>query len=135
MSDAFLQQIGASGRAVLEQLERVVRAHVLADDEDPDLGMSLPQSRRRLDAFVRARRRHPDVRDHDVRPVPLDGIQERLEIGAVLQNLDFVLPLERAPDSLADEVGILRDDQPVDLFLRGLRCGRHCYAPHPSPRL
>src|SRR3954467_11832687 len=40
--DALLQQVGPSGRAVLEEFERVVRTDVLADHDDADLGMALP---------------------------------------------------------------------------------------------
>ena len=71
--DVLLQQVGPSGRAVLEELQRVVRADVLADHDDADLGMALPQRRRGLDALVGVRRGHSDVRDHDIGPVLLDG--------------------------------------------------------------
>ena len=72
MPDPLLEQVGPAGRALLEQPERVVRADVLADHDDADVGMAVPQPRGRLDALVRARRRHPDVRDHDVGLVRLD---------------------------------------------------------------
>jgi hypothetical protein len=43
--------------------------------------------------------------------VLLDGTQQRLEIGAVLEDLDLVLlALERAAYPLPDEVCVLGDD-------------------------
>ena len=115
MSDVLLEQVGPSGRAVLEELERVVRADVLADHDDADLGMALSQVHGGLDALVGVGRGHPDVGDHDVRAVQLDSPQERTEVGAVLEDLDlFSLPLERAADPLADEVGVLGDDETVE---------------------
>jgi hypothetical protein len=43
--------------------------------------------------------------------VLLDGTQQRVEIGAVLEDFDLVLlSLERAANSLPDEVRVLGDD-------------------------
>jgi len=43
--------------------------------------------------------------------VLLDGAQQRVEIGAVLEDFDLVLvALERAAYSLPDEVRVLGDD-------------------------
>jgi len=73
--------------------------------------MVLPQGGRGLDPLVGVRRRHPDVGDHHVGPVRLDGAQKRREIGAVLADFDLLLlALERAADSLPDEVRVLGDD-------------------------
>jgi hypothetical protein len=53
--------------------------------------------------------------------VQLDGTQERTEIGAVLEHLDLLtLPLERATDPLANQVGVLGDDETVDRRADGL---------------
>src|SRR3569833_85328 len=117
MPDVLLEQVGAAGRAVLEQAQRVMRAHVLADHDHADVRMRLVQCRCSLDALVRVRRRHADVGDDDVRLVLLHCVQERGQVTAVLRDLDLVLALEDLPNPLTDQIRVLGDDDGVRPFV------------------
>src|SRR6476646_5081075 len=89
-------------------------ADVLADHHDADAGMVLSQRRGLPYSLVGVGRRHADVRDHDVGPVLVDGLEERPQVGAVLGDLDLLrVLLERAAQPFPDEEGVLRDHHAV----------------------
>ena len=56
------------------------------------------------DALVGARRRHPDVGEHDIRQLRLDGGEQRVEVAAGSNDLDVGARLEQAPRALAHEI-------------------------------
>ena len=105
--DALLEQVATSCGAALEQRERVARLGVLAEDDDPDLRMRLPEPSRCLDALVDAARGHADVGDDDVRSLRLDGGEQRVQVLADRDDLDLGLGLEQPPHALADEIVII----------------------------
>ena len=75
---------------------------------------SLARARSPPDSLARVRRRHANVRDDDIGPVTLDRLQERGQVGAVLEHFDLVrLLLERAADPFADQERVLRDNDAV----------------------
>jgi hypothetical protein len=60
-----------------------------------------------LDSLVQISRWHPDVGDHHVRSLALDGRKQRIEVLADRGDLEIRLCLEQAPDAFAEEVVIL----------------------------
>jgi len=93
---------------------------VLADDDDPDLGMRLTQALGRLDALVRAARRHAYVGDDDVRALRVDGSEKRREVIAGCDDCKLWPRLEQATDPLADEIVVLGEHEP-DRHRRSIR--------------
>ena len=73
------------------------------------LGMLLAQRVRGAHALVGAGRRHPDVGEHDVGELGVDGRQQLVEVAARADDLEVRLRLEQADDALADEVAVLGD--------------------------
>src|SRR6185312_10307219 len=57
-------------------------------------------------------RRHPDVRDHHVRPLSIDGGEQGIEVDAGSHDLDLGLRLEQSPHTLPDEVVIIGENDP-----------------------
>src|SRR4051794_32898229 len=113
MPDVLLQEIRPACSAELEELDRVVRIDVLADDDDADVGRLVTEERCSADSFVRVRRRHADVGDDDIGPFTLDGLHERRVVGAVLDYLDLAFLVEDLPDSLPYEVAVFGDYEAV----------------------
>ena len=109
---ALLQEVGAPCAAPFEECEHVTRVRILAEQNDADLGIGLAQPIGGLDPFVEPARRHPDVGDDDVRPLCLDGGEQRWEVAAHGSDLEVGPRLEQAPYAFADEVVILREHEP-----------------------
>ena len=66
VGDPLLQQVAAPVGAFVEQRERVGGLGVLAEHDDADFRMRLPQRAGGPDALVGSGRRHADVGEHDV---------------------------------------------------------------------
>jgi hypothetical protein len=107
--EAVLHDVAPALGSSLEELHRVRRVRDLAEHEHADLRMRLPELGRNLDAFVRAGRRHADVGHDDVGLVLLHGPAERVQILALLDDVDVVLVLEDPRDALAGQVAVIRD--------------------------
>ena len=108
--DALLEQVAAALGAVLEHGQRVGGAGVLAEDDDADLGVGLPQATRDPDPLFVAGGRHPDVGDDDVGWIGLDRGEERVP---VTEGGDQVDRVDRADDlvqRLADQVGVIGEE-------------------------
>jgi hypothetical protein len=112
IADALLQEVGAAFAASLEECEHVARDGMLAEDDDPDTGTRLAQSCGGLDALVCASRRHPDVGDDDVGPLGVDRVEQRREVFADRDDLQVALCVEQAPETLSDEILVLREHDP-----------------------
>jgi len=95
--DPLFEQVCAPSAAALRQRENVLRVCVLAEDDDPDIGMRLTQALGRLDALVRAARRHAYVGD-DVRALGVDGSEKRREVIAGCDDCKLWPRLEQATD-------------------------------------
>jgi hypothetical protein len=106
--EAVLHDVASALRPALEELHRVRRIRDLAEHEHADLRMRLPELGRNLDTFVRAGRGHADVGHHDVGFVLLHGSAERVQILALLDDVDVVLVLEDPRDALAGQVAVIR---------------------------
>ena len=102
--DVLLQDVGAPGAAGVQQREGVARVRVLAQDDDAQPRVRLAQAPRGLDPLVRVSRRHPDVGDHHVRDLAIDGLEQRVEVPADRHDLEPGLRVEQPPDAFADEV-------------------------------
>src|SRR5262245_11437309 len=61
------------------------------------------------DSLVGVRRRHPDVRQHDVRAGVVDGCTERIEVLAGGDQFDLGVGFQDAPDPRAGQVAVLSD--------------------------
>ena len=72
--------------------------------------MMLPQRVRGAHTLVGAGGGHPDIGEHDVGELGVDGGQQLVEIAARTHHLDAVLGLEQAHDALAHEVAIFGND-------------------------
>jgi len=64
--EPFLEQVGDTGRALLEQLQRVLGIGVLRQHHDADVGMPVAHVMGELDPLGGVGRRHPDVEQHHV---------------------------------------------------------------------
>ena len=109
---ALLEQVRAAGAAALEERQRVARRGVLAEHHDADLRMRLAQPLGGPDPLVGTARRHADVGHHDVRPLRVDRVEQRVEVPAHGGDLEVGLRLEQAPHSLADEVVVVGHHDP-----------------------
>lgn len=107
--EPLLEQVGHALRAVLEQLERVLRVGVLREDHDPRPGVAGADLAGELDALGGEGRRHADVEQGDVGPVGGD-LPPQL-VGALRGGHDLELGLrgEHRPGPLPDQVVVLRD--------------------------
>ena len=65
-----------------------------------------------LDALVGAGRRHPDVGEHDVGLVLVDGGEQPGQVVDGRDHVDVVLVLEHAQDALAHDQHVLGDHHP-----------------------
>jgi hypothetical protein len=84
----------------------------LAEHDDADIGMRLTQPIRRLDPLVGVARRHPDVRDDDLRPLCIYRCQQGVEVAAHGNDLDGGLGVEEPLDTLAHDQVIIREHDP-----------------------
>ena len=86
--------------AVLDQPEREPRIDVLRQDEDADCRTMLGADRLGgSEALIGVRRRHADVDDHDVWLQLADGLEERLAVADLRDDLEPGLD-EQAGDAL-----------------------------------
>ena len=72
--------------------------------------MGRAQLQRGADTLVAGVGRHADVREHHVRALRLDGLQQRVEVAAPRDDLDFTIQLEQSPDALAHDQAVLGKD-------------------------
>lgn len=97
---------------MLEQREGVRGLGVLAEHDDPDLGMGVAQRVGGADPLVGSGGGHPDVGQHDVGRVGVHRRQQRFEVLAHTCHLDPAL-LEQAAHRLPQEIVVLGDDYPL----------------------
>jgi len=109
--EAFLEQVGDPGRAVLEQLQRVLGVVVLGQHDDADPRVAVPDVMGELDALGGEARRHPDVEQDDVRHRILEQLQERGSVAGGAEDLDARIRGDHRACALADEVVVLCDHQ------------------------
>ena len=107
---ALLEQVPAAVRARLEQGKRVARLGVLAEHNHSHVRVGLPQERRKPDPLVAIGRGHPDVRQHHVRWIGLDCLEQRGEICVRAHELDGLLSGEHLSEALSHEQIVVRDD-------------------------
>jgi hypothetical protein len=107
--EAVLHDIASAVRPSLEELHRVRRIRDLAEHEHADIRMRRPELGRNPDALVRAGRRHADVGHHDVGLVLVHSPAERVQIVALLDDVDVVLVLEDPRDALTGQIAVVCD--------------------------
>ena len=95
VGDSLLEQVADPIGAVGEQLDRVARADVLREDEDPDARASGADLLRRPQPLVGMRGRHADVDDRDVWTVELDQLEQLIGVGG--EPDDFEARLDEQP--------------------------------------
>jgi hypothetical protein len=110
--EPVLDEIAPALGSALEQLHRVLGVRDLAEHEHGDVGAGVPKFRRNPDALVGARRRHANVREHDIRLQLLHRLPERLDVAALAHDLDVILVGEDARDALPGEVAVVCDQNP-----------------------
>jgi hypothetical protein len=74
-----------------------------------------------LQTLVASAGRHPNVGDHHVRTLALDGVEQRREIAADRHYLELGLRLEQAADALADEVMVVGENDADSHDRRSIR--------------
>ena len=111
--DAILEQVGAAIGAVLQELRRIQRLGVLAEDHDADVRLRPPELGGEPDALVGVRRRHADVRQHDVGTTSPTVVRSESIVAARRDDLDVLLVLEHAQDRLASQVAVLAEDDRI----------------------
>jgi hypothetical protein len=94
---------------------------VLAEDDDAHVGMRRAQTQCGLDSFVVVSRRHPDVRDDDVRPLRVDRCKERGEVATHGRDLDALRTVEQTAEALADQILVLGEHD-ADRHRLRIRC-------------
>jgi hypothetical protein len=73
--DTLLQQVGAACRAGFQQGEGILPIVELTQDDDTDLRVCLAERGGGANALVGSSRRHADICEHKVRPLPRDLVQ------------------------------------------------------------
>ena len=119
---AVLQDVAASGGAVLEQAQGVPGVRVLAEDDDAERRMRAAHLACDPDALVVTSGWHADVGDDHVRRIRLERGEETLAVGERGDELDLVDRCQDLPDRLADQVRIVgEDDADRAVTVRGSR--------------
>ena len=93
----------------MQERQCVLGLRELVEEHDARAGMGLAQPVGDLDALVGLRRRHADVRQHDVGLVLVDGGEQRREVTAGRHDRDVVVIGQELRDPLADEDAVLGD--------------------------
>ena len=93
-------------RTLGEQSHCVRGRRVLAEHDDPGLGMRRSQRGGDADAFVGAGRRHADVGDDDIGPLGLDRGEQRVEVLASGRNLQ-VQPVSQIKERFQSRSALL----------------------------
>ena len=110
--DPVLEQVADAARTVGHQAQRERRLDVLRQDEDADVRAVLGADRlRRPEALVGVGRRHPDVDDRDVRAMLADGLQERVGVAGLGDDLEAGLG-QQPRDPLAQQERVVGEDEP-----------------------
>ena len=106
----FLQEIGATLGAVLEEGQRIGGVGVLAEQDHAGRRPDLAEAVGRPDALVGAGGRHADIGEEDLRLGAGDGDQQRVVVLADSHQVDRRLALEQPPHPLADKIAVLGED-------------------------
>ena len=85
---------------------------MLAENDDPDLRMRRPQLACEANAFVRVRRRHPDVGHDGIRLLSLDRRTKLIEIVGGRDQLAVFDRLQNARDPFPGEETIVTEYNP-----------------------
>jgi len=104
-----LHQIAPPLRPAPEELHRILGVRDLAEHENSDLRAGRTKLRGDPDTLVGTGRRHADIRKHDIRLLLLHRSAQRLEIAALVHDLDVVLAGEDAGDALSGEIAVVCD--------------------------
>jgi hypothetical protein len=83
---------------------------VLAKNHDSDLRMRGPKLAREANAFVRVRRRHPDVGHDGIGLDSLNGRPKLVEVTASRDESDVLDGVENARDAFACEKAVVTED-------------------------
>jgi hypothetical protein len=103
-----LEQVAHAGRAAAQEFGRVPGLDVLGEHEDRRARVGPAQLERGAQALVGEGRRHPDVRDHHVGPVPGHRGQQRPAVGHRGAHL-VALVLEQPDQASPEQRGVLGD--------------------------
>ena len=77
------------------------------EDEDPGFRELVTNLVRCIETFRRARRRHPDVDDHELGPLLAHELQELVPVACLADNLEAG-PVEQARETLAQKDVVVR---------------------------
>src|ERR1019366_2877924 len=107
--DVVLEQVTDSGSAAPQQLVRILGLRELGEQDDPGawvIGADLLRGVQALDGMIG---RHPDIRNHDVRPELADGGEQAVEIVGARHQLYLWRGREQRRSALPEQVVILRE--------------------------
>ena len=110
VGDTILEQVGAAVRTGFEKCQSVRRSGELAEHDDADRGVALPQASGGADSLVSASRWHADVGDDDVRDDVVDQGQKLFVRAGNTCHGEVVLGLEQPNDRFANQIAVVSDD-------------------------
>jgi hypothetical protein len=109
LGDAVLQQVGVAGGALRQERDGVVRIVVLREDDHAGAGVALADLLAGVDALPLEVRRHPDVRDDDLRFVRLGPGHQRVVVLRRPDDREVRLRRQHGPHALADDHAVVGD--------------------------
>ena len=107
ISDPPRATISTAVRSSRHQGRAVVWLGELAEDDDADVRVRLAEAVRDADALAVPARRHPQVRDDDIRRLAVDRLEEGVAVAADGCDHDPVQPAQHLADRLAHQIGVV----------------------------
>jgi hypothetical protein len=123
-------QVGVAGDTVGEQRPDVLLVVMLGEHHDPTARQHGSDRVSQVDALSRMGRRHPDVGEQHVGLDPLGQLHRLGRVACAADDLDVGLFFEQAPETLARDEVVFRDEHPhpgrhpLMMALRRYRGGR-----------
>ena len=117
VGDPVLEQVPDAACVVADQLERVGRLDVLAEQEHADVGVRLPDRHGRAQAVVGVRGRHADVDHGRVGAMRADLADEVVGVARLCDDVEAVR-LEHVDQPLEQQGVIVGDDHPEPGLVR-----------------
>ena len=106
VTDSLLEQVGPAVGSLIEERHRIVRFHILAQNDDTYVWVRLPDLIGRPDSLVRLRRRHADVGNDDIRLVLGNRGDQLVVISTAVHQIDLVTECEHRNDALTHEKAV-----------------------------
>ena len=123
VSDAVLEQVADTARRPLDQVDGVPGLQVMGEDQDPHVGMGLPDPASGVESFDRVRRRHPDVDDDHIGFGVVDQGHELLRAGRLPDDGEAGVR-EQPRESGTQQRDVVCEHHPGSAHRRASRAGQ-----------